>query len=76
MGLALVLRRLIEAGMSLAHERMMDGDGVLLLHLAACFQDKLCYLFSCLLIYLKRDRPMPLLLAGGLAHAPHACICF
>lgn len=42
--------------------RLMDADGVLLPHLAACFQDKLCYLFSCLVIYLKGDSPLPLLL--------------
>lgn len=70
MGLALVRRRLIEAGMTLAPERVMGADGVLLPHLDACFQDKLCYLFSCLLIYLKGDSPLHLLLAGGLAHTP------
>lgn len=58
MGLALMQRPLIEDGMTLGHERMMYADGLLLPHLAACFQDKLCYLFSCLLIYLKGDSPI------------------
>lgn len=62
MGLTLMQRQLIEAGVTLGRERMMYADGLLLPHLAACFQDKLCYLFSCLLIYLKGDSPI----------APHA----
>lgn len=41
--------------MTLGYDRMMYADGFLLPHLAACFQDKLCYPFSCLLIYLKRQ---------------------
>lgn len=44
--------------MTPGHDRMMYADGFLLPHLAACFQDKLCYPFSCLLIYLKRDIPI------------------
>lgn len=36
-------------------DRMMYADGFLLPHRAACFPDKLCYPFSCLLIYLKRQ---------------------
>lgn len=59
--------------MTLGRERMMYADGALVPHLAACFQDKLCSLFSCLLIHLKGDSPLPLLLAGRLAHTPHAC---
>lgn len=41
--------------MTLGPDRMMYADGFLLPHGAACFQDKLCYPFSCLLIYLKRQ---------------------
>lgn len=44
--------------MTLDHDSMMYADGFLLPHLAACFQDKLCYLFSCLFICLKRDSPI------------------
>lgn len=47
--------RLIEAGMTLGHDRMMYADGFLLPHLASCFQDKLCYPFFCSVIYLKRQ---------------------
>lgn len=67
-------RQLIEAGMTLAHERMMYADGVLLPHLAACFQDQLCYLFSCLLICLKGDSPVapP---ASGWAVLNSSCLC-
>lgn len=74
MGLALVQQQLIEAGMTLGHERMMDADGVLLLHLAACFQDKLCYLFSYLLIYLKGDSPIASP-ASGWAVLNSSCLC-
>lgn len=58
-------RQLIEAGMTLGHERMMYANGLLLPHLGACFQDKLCYLFSCLLIYLKGDSPIASPASGG-----------
>lgn len=47
--------RLIEAGNDTRCDRMMYADGFLLPHRAACFQDKSCYPFSCLLIYLKRQ---------------------
>lgn len=41
--------------MTLGPDRMMYADGFLLPHGAACFQDKLCYPFSCLLFCLKRQ---------------------
>lgn len=47
--------RLIEAGNDTSRDRMMYADGFLLPHRAACFLDKSCYPFSCLLIYLKRQ---------------------
>lgn len=47
--------RLIEAGNDARRDRMMYADGFLLPHGAACFQDKSCYPFSCLLIHLKRQ---------------------
>lgn len=50
--------RLIEAGNDTSRDRMMYADGFLLPHSAACFQDKSCYPFSCLLIYLKRQSPI------------------
>lgn len=46
--------RLIEAGNDTSRDRMMYADGFLQPH-RACFQDKSCYPFSCLLIYLKRQ---------------------
>lgn len=48
-------RGLIEAGNDTSHDRVMYADGFLLPHRAACFQDKLCYPFSFLLICLKRQ---------------------
>lgn len=41
--------------MTRGRDRMMYADGFLLLRRAAYFQDKLCYPFPCLLIYLKRQ---------------------